>query len=243
MADLDAASLADVKQWFRDHYGPNNAVLVIAGDIDRRRRPGRWSRNISATSRAGRSTTRRMADVPTLASAQVDRDEGPVSRPPSSSATGRCPGCSTDSSPRSTSAARCSAGSPARGSTRSWSATRRSRSASAPGLQPLQRVGIFEVSAAVKPGVDPALVAKRLDEIMADYLAKGPTADEVQRAVMSEVVGPDPRARAGRRLRRQGGRRSPKGRPTPTTATSTRRRWRPMRRSRRRRCARRCSSG
>src|SRR3546814_4499663 len=34
MADLDAASLADVKQWFHDHYGPNNAVLVLAGDID-----------------------------------------------------------------------------------------------------------------------------------------------------------------------------------------------------------------
>ena len=33
MADLDAASLADVKQWFRDKYGPNNAVLVIAGDM------------------------------------------------------------------------------------------------------------------------------------------------------------------------------------------------------------------
>jgi zinc protease len=33
MADLDAASLADVKQWFRDRYGPNNAVLVIAGDV------------------------------------------------------------------------------------------------------------------------------------------------------------------------------------------------------------------
>jgi predicted Zn-dependent peptidase len=30
-------------------------------------------------------------------------------------------------------------------------------------------------------------VSKRLDEIMADYIAKGPTADEVQRAVMSEV--------------------------------------------------------
>jgi threonine synthase len=34
MADLDAASLADVRQWFRDHYGPNNAVLVLAGDVD-----------------------------------------------------------------------------------------------------------------------------------------------------------------------------------------------------------------
>lgn len=34
MADLDAASLDDVKTWFRSWYGPNNAVLVLAGDID-----------------------------------------------------------------------------------------------------------------------------------------------------------------------------------------------------------------
>ncbi|MBD8526742.1 M16 family metallopeptidase [Pseudomarimonas arenosa] len=34
MEDLNAASLDDVKQWFRDWYGPNNAVLVLAGDID-----------------------------------------------------------------------------------------------------------------------------------------------------------------------------------------------------------------
>ncbi|HVR82422.1 MAG TPA: pitrilysin family protein [Luteimonas sp.] len=34
MTDLNAASLADVKNWFRTWYGPNNAVLVLAGDID-----------------------------------------------------------------------------------------------------------------------------------------------------------------------------------------------------------------
>ena len=33
MADLSAASDADVKQFFRQWYGPNNTVLVIAGDI------------------------------------------------------------------------------------------------------------------------------------------------------------------------------------------------------------------
>lgn len=33
MEDLDRASLADVKTWFRDYYGPNNATLVLAGDI------------------------------------------------------------------------------------------------------------------------------------------------------------------------------------------------------------------
>ncbi len=34
MEDLDAASLDDVKEWFKTYYGPSNAVLVIAGDID-----------------------------------------------------------------------------------------------------------------------------------------------------------------------------------------------------------------
>ena len=33
-ADLDAATLADVKKWFATYYGPNNAVLAIAGDVD-----------------------------------------------------------------------------------------------------------------------------------------------------------------------------------------------------------------
>lgn len=34
MEDLDAASLEDVQDWFRSYYGPNNAVIVLAGDID-----------------------------------------------------------------------------------------------------------------------------------------------------------------------------------------------------------------
>jgi zinc protease len=34
MEDLNAASLDDVKDWFKTYYGPSNAVLVIAGDVD-----------------------------------------------------------------------------------------------------------------------------------------------------------------------------------------------------------------
>jgi zinc protease len=33
MEDLNAASLDDVKEWFKTYYGPNNAVICIAGDI------------------------------------------------------------------------------------------------------------------------------------------------------------------------------------------------------------------
>ena len=34
MADLDAASVEDVQQFFKTYYAPNNAVLALAGDLD-----------------------------------------------------------------------------------------------------------------------------------------------------------------------------------------------------------------
>ena len=37
MADLDAATLEDVKSFFRTYYAPNNAVLAIVGDVDPRK--------------------------------------------------------------------------------------------------------------------------------------------------------------------------------------------------------------
>jgi zinc protease len=33
MKDLDAAAMADVQEWFKTYYGPNNTTVVIAGDI------------------------------------------------------------------------------------------------------------------------------------------------------------------------------------------------------------------
>jgi len=34
MDDLNAASMSDVQEWFKTYYGPSNAVLAVAGDID-----------------------------------------------------------------------------------------------------------------------------------------------------------------------------------------------------------------
>jgi len=34
MDDLNAAKLEDVQDWFKTYYGPSNAVMVLAGDID-----------------------------------------------------------------------------------------------------------------------------------------------------------------------------------------------------------------
>jgi len=51
-----------------------------------------------------------------------------------------------------------------------------------------QRVGLLSVSATAKPGVDTELVERRLDEILAQYIAEGPTEDEVRRAATSELA-------------------------------------------------------
>ncbi len=34
MADLDAATVEDVQQFFKTYYAPNNAVLALVGDLD-----------------------------------------------------------------------------------------------------------------------------------------------------------------------------------------------------------------
>src|SRR3569623_1871775 len=34
MADIDAATVPDVRKWFTDHYGPENVVPALTGDID-----------------------------------------------------------------------------------------------------------------------------------------------------------------------------------------------------------------
>jgi zinc protease len=36
MADLNAASMSDVQEWFKTYYGPSNVTIVLAGDIDAR---------------------------------------------------------------------------------------------------------------------------------------------------------------------------------------------------------------
>jgi predicted Zn-dependent peptidase len=187
MADLDAASLADVKQWFRDKYGPNNAVLVVAGDTtaaEVRRLAEKYFGDIPR----GKVNNPAMATVPTLAKAKTVAMKDNVA----TTIIQRywaVPGLLDRRL-----AALDIGGSVLGGlaSSRLDKIMVRNEKVAvgvSAGLIPLQRAGIFSVSAVVKPGVDPAAVSKRLDQVMADYLAKGPTADEVQRAVMSEVAG------------------------------------------------------
>ncbi|HXI85981.1 MAG TPA: pitrilysin family protein [Parvularculaceae bacterium] len=65
MEDLNAASLETVKDWFRQYYGPSNAVLVLAGDIDEKTARSIVEKYFGDIP-AGSALTRLKADAPKL---------------------------------------------------------------------------------------------------------------------------------------------------------------------------------
>jgi zinc protease len=187
MADLQSASLDDVKKWFTDNYGPNNSILVLAGDIDAKTAKPmveKWFGDIargpdiakvdvpvptlpapiSKTIKDRVSTTRihRMWAIPGL----DNPDYVPLSM--ASSVLGGLASSRLDNSL-------------VRGQQVAVAV-----SASA---QIFAQGGQFIVQADVKEGVDTALVAAKLDEEVAKFLAEGPTQDELQRATTRYVSG------------------------------------------------------
>ncbi|HKX89303.1 MAG TPA: pitrilysin family protein [Sphingopyxis sp.] len=187
MDDLNSASLDDVKKWFTDNYGPNNAVLVLAGDIDlatAKAKAQSWFGDI----RRGPEIKAPPAVVPTLPAllAKEVRDLIPTTRIYRMWAI---PGLNDAEAVPLQMAMTVLGG---LSSSRLDNALVRkdpvavSVSASA---SPFEDAGILMVQADVKDGVDPEHVAKRLDEEVAAFLASGPTADELQRAAASYLGG------------------------------------------------------
>jgi len=183
--DLDTAKLADVKQWFRDKYGPNNAVLVIAGDVtEAQARP--LVEKYFGPIPAGPVNHPATAPVPTLAKPKTIALKDAVATT-MIERYWAVPGLLNKQLAALDVGASVLGGLASSRLDKIMVRDEKIAVSVSASLTSLERAGIFNVSASVKPGVDPALVSKRLDQIMADYIAHGPTADEVERAVMSEV--------------------------------------------------------
>lgn len=186
MADLDAASLADVQQWFRENYGPNNAVIVLAGDINAAEARPLMQKYFGRIARGPVNTPSAAAIPAPNPKTVVMKDRVPAVILTRSWAV---PGLLDKQT-----AALDLGGSVLGGlaSSRLDNALVRNEklavSVSASN-QAFQRVGIFTIQAVVRPGVEPAQVDKRLDELMADFIAKGPSREELNRAAMTEVAG------------------------------------------------------
>ena len=186
MADLDAATLQTVHAWFRENYGPNNAVLVLAGDID--------------TATARRLVQRYFGDIP----------RGPVNEPAQADvpnlprridqtmtdqvATTRLyrnwvvPGIGQPDNVLLEISASVLGG---LASSRLDNILVRGEQTAVnvnAQVQTFQRISLYEVTVDVKPGVDADAVSRRLDAIIADFVRNGPTDDEVRRVATQTLA-------------------------------------------------------
>jgi len=187
MADLDAASLEDLRQWHRDNYGPNNAVLVLAGDIDVATARSKVQQYFGHIPRGAVNEPAR-ADIPTLP-ARIDTtmyDRVPNTR---LYRTWAVPGLLADEAADLQVAAAVLGG--LNSSRLDNALVRGDETATSVGTsyQAFQRVGMFSVTVDVKPGQDADAVSRRLDQLIADYIATGPTEDEIARTVVSSLSG------------------------------------------------------
>ena len=187
MADLSAATLEHVRDWFHERYGPNNAVLVLAGDIDAAEARPFVQRYFGDIPR-GAVNTPAAAEATTLA-ARVDatmRDRVATTRLYRNWVV---PGLThADVTPLSVGAVVLGG----LASSRLENALVRDEQSAvrvSARVQRYHRVSLFEVQVDVKPGADSAAVSRRLDGLIAELVANGPTDDEVRRTVMRTLSG------------------------------------------------------
>jgi zinc protease len=187
MEDLNAASLDDVKEWFRTHYGAANATLVLAGDIDvatAKEKVQKYFGDIDPgppqvrreawVAARGESTRDVMYDR--VAQVRVHR-------------SWNVPGFDTaDADLLSIAATVLGGGKTSRLYGR---LVYRDQIADSVGVEvlPFELAGLVIVQADVKQGVDPALVEQAIEEELDEFLKGGPSAAELERAKIGIRAG------------------------------------------------------
>jgi len=180
MEDLNAASLDDVKEWFRTYYGAANAVLVLAGDIDvatAREKAQRYFGHIPAgpaLTRPGEWIAARSESKRTVMYDQVSQDYWYRfwNIPPEGS---------EDADLLAIAGYILGGGKTSRLYERLVYRERIADSAGA-GPSAFEIAGIFSLTAAVKSGIEPSRVEAAMQEELRRFIAKGPTQDELTRA-------------------------------------------------------------
>ena len=187
MGDLDAASLEVVKDWFRTHYGPNNAVLVLAGDVTEAEAKPLVEKYFGDIP-AGPTSTPAAAAVPTLKARVTSTFHDEVANT-TLYRMWSVPGVTAKDTAALDMAAKILGGLASSRLDNQLVREKKTAVGVSAYLQPHERVGEFTVEATVKPGVDPALVGKQLDSIISEMVANGPTAEELQRAKTQDIAG------------------------------------------------------
>jgi zinc protease len=179
MEDLNAASLEDVKDWFRGYYGAANAVIVLAGDVtvaDAKAKVEKYFGDIAP----GPTVNHQQAWVAKMSGERrsVMQDRVPQAR---IYKVWNIPGYKTrDFSLMDMTADLLASGKNSRLYKR-LVYTDRTATAVGAFIGPFEIASQITLFATVKPGEDPAKVEKAMDEEIAAFLAKGPTPAELDR--------------------------------------------------------------
>ncbi|WP_066092195.1 M16 family metallopeptidase [Xanthomonas massiliensis] len=187
MADLDAASLDDVKNWFRDYYGAANTTLVLAGDItpaQARAKALEYFGDIPA----GKPVPRQQPWITPLAQQTRGVQHDHVAQP-RIYRTWVAPQLGTDDAIQLDLATTVlGGGKTSRLYQRLVYQDKLADDVSA-SIQPFALASQLQIQADVKQGVDPAKVEAAIADELGKFLAQGPTADELQRAQVAYRAG------------------------------------------------------
>jgi zinc protease len=179
MEDLNAASLDDIKEWYRTYYGPNNAVLSLAGDITGERALELVTKYFGSIP-PGPPLPRTETWIPTFDRNLRDQMEDRV---PQARIYRQyhAPSWTSRESVQLALFADVLAGSKNSRLERRLVDEKQIATAVGAGAQGRELGGLFSITATVKPGVDPAVVEREIDDVLNDLLKNGPTADELKR--------------------------------------------------------------
>jgi zinc protease len=186
MEDLNAASLADVKEWFRTYYGPSNATLILAGDITVDNAHRLVEKYFGAIP-PGPPVTHQDQWVAKMTGTHVEEAQDHVPQP-RVDYVWNVPGYgSADADYLELIGNILSKGKVSRLYQKLVYESQLATNVHA-SIEPNAIAGQFSIDVMVKAGGDPAAVKKILEDELKSFLANGPTADELERA-KTGVVG------------------------------------------------------
>ena len=179
MDDLNAASLDDIKEWYRSYYGPNNAVISLAGDITPERALALVNQYFGAIP-PGPPLARTDSWIPRLDSHIRDemQDQVPQARV---YRVYHAPAWKDPELQHLSLFGAALAGSKSARLDKRLVYDKALATAVGVSVIDGELGSKFMISATVKPGVDPALVEREMDSVLNDLIEKGPTPAELQR--------------------------------------------------------------
>ncbi len=187
MADLNAASLGDVRKWFTDNYAPNNVVLVLSGDIDAataRPMVEKWFGHIPRG-----PEVRKLDASPVTLAAPVRRemkDQVPQTR---LYRVWSGPGMAHADAPALDMGMRVLGGLASSRLDNNLVRGKQLATSVTAYVAQYEQVSVIQVEMNVKPGIDPKVAEAALDEEVARLIKDGPSEDELRRAATGAVSG------------------------------------------------------